>query len=163
MSFGGGSGSSSLSTSTDVVLNSPANNQVLGYNSALAKWQNQTASGGATADASLLTSGTLADARLPVTAQAATLSSTYALVGAVAPLTVLAVRKDPTTGFWPTAYATDGTPSYASGSTSTGVRPTARDDITIIWKGAAPFPPTVSSPSTAGVRDNVDLKFEEPA
>ncbi len=47
MSFGGGSGSSSIAGSTDVVLNSPANNQVLGYNSSLAKWQNQTASGGA--------------------------------------------------------------------------------------------------------------------
>ncbi len=43
MSFGGGSGSSSIAGSTDVVLNSPANNQVLGYNTSLAKWQNQTA------------------------------------------------------------------------------------------------------------------------
>jgi parallel beta-helix repeat protein len=41
MSFGGGSGSSSISGSTDVVLNSPANNDVLGYNSGLAKWQNR--------------------------------------------------------------------------------------------------------------------------
>lgn len=72
------------------------------------------------------------------------------------------VRKDPTTGFWPTAYATDGTPSYTAGSASTGERYTARDDVTIIWKGAPPFPPTVVSPSTAGVRDNVDFKFEEP-
>ena len=79
------------------------------------------------------------------------------LVGSLA-----VVRKDAATGFWPTAYATDGTPSYTAGSTSTGVRPTTRDDITIIWKGAAPFPPTVVSPSTAGVRNNVDLKFEEP-
>jgi hypothetical protein len=44
MSFGGGSGSSSVAGSTDVVLNSPANNQVLGYNSGLAKWQNQATS-----------------------------------------------------------------------------------------------------------------------
>jgi hypothetical protein len=44
MSFGGGSGSSSISGSTDVVLNSPANNNVLGYNSSLAKWQNQNIS-----------------------------------------------------------------------------------------------------------------------
>ena len=42
MSFGGGSGSSSIAGSTDVVINSPANNQVLGYNTSLAKWQNQT-------------------------------------------------------------------------------------------------------------------------
>ena len=44
MSFGGGSGTSSISGSTDVVLNSPANNQVLGYNTTLAKWQNQNLS-----------------------------------------------------------------------------------------------------------------------
>ena len=44
MSFGGGSGSSSISGSTDVVLSSPANNDVLGYNSGLAKWQNQNLS-----------------------------------------------------------------------------------------------------------------------
>lgn len=41
MSFGGGSGSSSIAGSTDVVLSSPANNQVLGYNTSLSKWQNQ--------------------------------------------------------------------------------------------------------------------------
>ncbi len=45
MSFGGGSGSSSIAGSTDVVLSSPVNNQVLGYNSSLAKWQNQTGGG----------------------------------------------------------------------------------------------------------------------
>ena len=41
MSFGGGSGSSSISGSSDVVLNVPATNDVLGYNTGLAKWQNQ--------------------------------------------------------------------------------------------------------------------------
>lgn len=46
MSFGGGSGSSSIAGSTDVVLNSPANNNVLGYNSGLAKWQNQVPTSG---------------------------------------------------------------------------------------------------------------------
>ena len=46
MSFGGGSGSGSIASSTDVVLNSPSNNQILGYNASLAKWQNQTAIGG---------------------------------------------------------------------------------------------------------------------
>ena len=40
MSFGGGSGSSSISGSSDVVLNAPATNDVLGYNSGLGKWQN---------------------------------------------------------------------------------------------------------------------------
>ena len=45
MSFGGGSGSGSIAGSTDVVLSSPTNNQILGYNTSLAKWQNQTVSG----------------------------------------------------------------------------------------------------------------------
>ncbi len=44
MSFGGPGASNSIAGSTDVVLNSPANNQVLGYNSGLAKWQNQAPS-----------------------------------------------------------------------------------------------------------------------
>ena len=49
MSFGGGSGSSSIAGSTDVALNAPANNQILGYNTSLAKWQNQAqATGGGT-------------------------------------------------------------------------------------------------------------------
>lgn len=43
MSFGGGGGrSSSISTATDVALSSPTNSQVLGYNTGLGKWQNQT-------------------------------------------------------------------------------------------------------------------------
>lgn len=41
MSFGGGLRISSIAGSTDVVLNSPANNQVLGYNTSLATWQNR--------------------------------------------------------------------------------------------------------------------------
>jgi hypothetical protein len=41
MSFGGGSGSSSsISTSTDVALNNPANNDALIYDSTLQKWKN---------------------------------------------------------------------------------------------------------------------------
>jgi hypothetical protein len=44
--------------------------------------------GPATTDASLLSAGTVDDARLPVTAQAATLSATYALVTSVAPVTL---------------------------------------------------------------------------
>lgn len=47
MSFGGGGGgSSSISSSTDVALSNPANGQVLGYNTTLGKWQNQTISSG---------------------------------------------------------------------------------------------------------------------
>ncbi len=40
MSFGGGGGSSSIATSTDVALNNPGDGQALTYNAGLAKWQN---------------------------------------------------------------------------------------------------------------------------
>jgi len=46
---GGGGGSSSVAGSTDVALSSPQNNQMLGYESSSAKWQNKnvpTGSGG---------------------------------------------------------------------------------------------------------------------
>lgn len=48
MSFGGsgGSGSSSVAASTDVLLSNPANGQVLAYDGTSAKWTNQTQSGG---------------------------------------------------------------------------------------------------------------------
>ena len=42
-----GSGSSTLSGDTDVLIASPTNNQVLTYNSAAGKWENQTPSTGA--------------------------------------------------------------------------------------------------------------------
>jgi len=45
MSFGGGGGGGSISGATDVALSAPTNGQVLGYNSTLAKWQNQTVTG----------------------------------------------------------------------------------------------------------------------
>lgn len=105
----------------------------------------------------------MTDAQLATAVGTGTTKTTLAATYAPVKGSTSVVRKDLATGFWPTAYAADGTPSYTAGSTSTGVRPTASDDITVIWKGAAPFPPTVASPSTAGVRDNVDLKFEEPA
>lgn len=59
MSFGGPGGSGSIAGSTDVVLNSPTNNQVLGYNTSLAKWQNQApvTVTGATADGRVLCTG----------------------------------------------------------------------------------------------------------
>ncbi len=52
MSFGGGgSGSGSIAGSTDVILNSPTNGQVLTYNTTLGKWQN--AAGGSSAVSSV--------------------------------------------------------------------------------------------------------------
>lgn len=44
MGFGGsGSGNGSISSSSDVALSSPSNNDVLAYNTATSKWQNQVA------------------------------------------------------------------------------------------------------------------------
>ncbi len=40
MSFGGGSGSSSIAAGTDVVLSSPVTGNFLGYNGGTSKWQN---------------------------------------------------------------------------------------------------------------------------
>lgn len=45
MSFGGGSGSSSIAGGADVTLNSPQDKDILGYNSSVSKWQNQVAPG----------------------------------------------------------------------------------------------------------------------
>ena len=57
---------------------------------------------------------------------------------------VLAVHK--TSGVWP------------GGTSSTGVRPTSRADVTVIWHGAAPMPAIVTS-GTGGMLQGVDLAF----
>lgn len=41
-------------------------------------------------------------------------------------------------------------------------RPTSRADVVVIWKGADPSPAIVST-GTAGMRDNVDIRFVTPA
>ncbi len=46
MGFGGsGGGSNSLSTSSDVALSNPANNEVLAYDTANSKWKNASVGG----------------------------------------------------------------------------------------------------------------------
>ncbi len=47
MGFGGGGGNGSISGASDAALNSPANNQVLTYDSAVSKWKNATIATGA--------------------------------------------------------------------------------------------------------------------
>ncbi len=42
MGFGGSGGGGSLSGSSDVALNSPANNEVLTYDTSTSKWKNAT-------------------------------------------------------------------------------------------------------------------------
>jgi hypothetical protein len=68
------------------------------------------------------------------------------------------VFKDATTGFWPTSYSASGVPSYTGGAAATGVRPTNRADIHIIWKGPDPSPAVVTS-GTAGMLVGVDSRF----
>jgi len=50
MGFGSGGGSGSVAGSSDVALNSPANNQVLTYDSSIAKWKNGTGGSGVDAE-----------------------------------------------------------------------------------------------------------------
>lgn len=73
----------------------------------------------------------------------------------LAPGSVIYVKKDPTSGFWPAAWNADGSPNYAGGSASAGVRPTARADVMVIWKGADPSPNIVTT-GTAGMLDGSD-------
>ena len=57
------------------------------------------------------------------------------------PGTTITVAKDPTAG-WP-------------------ARPTSRADLVVQWKGPDPSPDIVSS-GTAGMLDNVDVRFVTP-
>lgn len=72
------------------------------------------------------------------------------------PGVTLTVRKDPTTGFWPSGWTND-VPSYAGGSASAGVRPTSRADLFVIWKGPDPSPAIVTT-GAGGMRDNLDMR-----
>jgi len=47
---------------------------------------------------------------------------------------------------------------WPGGTASTGVRPTSRTDVVVAWIGADPSPGIVAS-GTAGMLDNVDLRF----
>jgi hypothetical protein len=70
------------------------------------------------------------------------------------------------TGYWPTSYAADGTPSYTGGAQETGERPTARDDVSVDWVQVVEdglYPPGVAS-GTAGMRQGRDFRFKvQPA
>lgn len=79
------------------------------------------------------------------------------LIADLPPLTVVAVTKDAATGFWPTDYTINGAPIYTGGSGSTAVRPTGRADVVVLWIGAEPSPPSVTT-GTGGMRPN-DLRF----
>lgn len=79
-------------------------------------------------------------------------------IAGLPPGSTVTVPKDRATGFWPTGYDSTGKPVYTGGSSSTGLRPTSRADITVVWKGADPSPAVVSS-GTAGMLNNVDVRF----
>lgn len=64
MGFGGGSGGGgALSAAPDVAFNTPQNNQVLTYDSAISKWKNDTSS----TDVENLPAGTTLRVLAPVT------------------------------------------------------------------------------------------------
>jgi hypothetical protein len=64
MSFGGGgSGSGSIAGASDVTLNSPADTQVLTYNSSTSKWINANSTGGSPTYANLPAGSTLTVAK----------------------------------------------------------------------------------------------------
>lgn len=58
---------------------------------------------------------------------------------------VVVVRKDPTTGFWPSGYNADRSPIYTGGAVDSGVRPTSSALVCVIWQGPDPSPATVTS------------------
>lgn len=58
-----------------------------------------------------------------------------------------------------TVHKTGG--AWPGGDADTGVRPTARTDITVMWKGPDPSPAIVAS-GTAGMLDDVDIRLITP-
>lgn len=92
------------------------------------------------------------------TSRTLTISNTYAETLATAPPgSLVVVRKDPTTGFWPSGYDASGQPIYTGGSATAAVRPTARADITCDWDGPDPSPTSVAS-GTGGPLQGVDRR-----
>lgn len=88
--------------------------------------------------------------------------NTITVAATPAPGVMLVVQKDPTTGFWPSGWTAAGLPIYTGGSASAGVRPTARTDITVAWKGPDPSPGIIVSAGTAGMLNPVDVRFVTP-
>lgn len=76
------------------------------------------------------------------------------------PLSFIVVHKDPVTGFWPSGYDANGEPIYTDGAPNDGVRPTARQDVTVGWAGPDPSPATVES-GTGGMH-NGDIRMLRP-
>lgn len=71
----------------------------------------------------------------------------------------LKVFSQVTTGYWPTSYAADGTPTYGTSQT-TGTRPTSRTDLPVEWVQVVlggGYPPDVAS-GTAGMLRGKDTE-----
>lgn len=115
---------------------------------------------GVAVDATAPSAGQVLVATSPTMAKWQGAASSIAIAG-LPPGSVVVVRKDVSTGFWPASWDSAGLPVYTGGSASAGVRPTSRGDICVQWIGQAPHPPIVSS-GTAGVRDGVDLRTVLP-
>lgn len=82
-----------------------------------------------------------------------------ALIAGLPKCVMLIALKDSTTGFWPASWATDGSPVYTGGSTSTGVRPTSDTARTVVWAGPDPSPAEITS-GTAGMLKGKDYRIK---
>jgi len=120
MSFGGGSGSSKISTAQDVALSSPADGQILAYDGTLAKWKNATSAAGKLTVTATKTSAYTAVAGefVPCDVSAGTFNVT--LPTAPANGTQVAVKKMDSSGNAPIAVR-GGSDVFESGATSFGI------------------------------------------
>lgn len=165
----GGGGSGSISTSTDVALNTPANNQVLSYSSGTGKWVNATSPGTLNPRGAFTVSTPYAVNDLFL-ANGQTYRVINAHTSGGGPPSV--------DGPWTNlelfaARGADGgvatVDSLPAGCTLTvfkngavwPARPTNRTDIIVQWRGPDPSPAIVAS-GTGGMLDNVDIRLITP-
>jgi hypothetical protein len=146
MGFSGGSGSSSIGSSTDVALSNPSNNQVLTYDGTQAKWKNATPTGGVDTTAVHMAG-----------AETITGTKTFAVSPSVPTPTNAsdAANKSYVDGKT-VSYATLTAGSliavdYNTGNAAYPNRPTSRTDIVVRWRGSV-------APAVGGnaAVDNVD-------
>lgn len=71
------------------------------------------------------------------------------------------IRKDPTTGFWPSGWNWR-TPIYSGGAVDSAVAPTADLSVHLVWQGPDPSPGIDTSGGTAGMREGDERIVENP-
>lgn len=71
------------------------------------------------------------------------------------------IRKDPSTGFWPSGWNWR-TPIYSGGAIDAGVAPTADLSVHIVWQGPDPSPGVADPGGVNGMRDGDERSLENP-